>query len=89
MCSPLTYSIANCSKRVAIITLSFVVFSIQNMTMQSMTGIAISLIGIFCYNMAKHREKSKTASATKTKSIFDKGDVNDYDRHSLHSFLNV
>ena len=57
MCSPLTYSIANCSKRVAIISLSFVFFSTQNLTSQSMLGIGISLFGIFAYNMAKHAEK--------------------------------
>ena len=57
MCSPLTYSIANCSKRVAIICLSFFVFSVQNLTPQSMLGIGISLLGIFGYNMAKHAEK--------------------------------
>jgi solute carrier family 35 protein E1 len=62
MCSPLTYSIANCSKRVAIISLSFFVFSVQNLTPQSMLGIGISLLGIFAYNMAKHHEKMQKES---------------------------
>jgi solute carrier family 35 protein E1 len=90
MCSPLTYSIANCSKRVAIISLSFVVFSVQNLTLQSMSGIAISLLGIFCYNMAKHREKwKKTPEAPRKREFVDAGDATDYDRHSLNSFYNV
>lgn len=57
LCSPLTYSIANCSKRVAIISLSFVFFSVHHLTPVSLSGIIISLVGIFCYNLAKHREK--------------------------------
>lgn len=64
MCSPLTYSIANCSKRVAIISLSFLFFSIQNITFVSMTGIFISLFGILCYNLAKHQEKNHRAKPT-------------------------
>ncbi|KAI1292530.1 Solute carrier family 35 member E1 -like protein [Halotydeus destructor] len=59
LCTPLTYSIANCSKRVAIISLSFVFFSVQNITSMSLFGIFLSLSGIFCYNIAKHIEKSR------------------------------
>lgn len=78
MCSPLTYSIANCSKRVAIISLSFVFFSIQHLTFQSMLGIGIALFGIFAYNVAKHAEKehkkvketSNTSNGYDTKSSF-------------------
>ena len=64
MCSPLTYSIANCSKRVAIISLSFIFFSIQNITFTSLVGIFISLIGILCYNFAKHNEKKAPTEDT-------------------------
>lgn len=90
MCSPLTYSIANCSKRVAIISLSFLVFSVQNINSQSMTGIAISLIGICCYNIAKHKEKSKSTEAKgKEQHVPDRTSTDDFDRHSLASFYNV
>jgi len=81
MCSPLTYSIANCSKRVAIISLSFVFFSIENLTLQSLLGIGISLFGIFAYNVAKHAEKMKqlelpTMHDSKTKELYNNGHVN-------------
>ena len=91
MCSPLTYSIANCSKRVAIICLSFLVFSVQSLTLQSSLGIAISLVGIFCYNLAKHSEKQRTKKSCKGGATLASGPLEacDGDRHSLHSFYNV
>jgi len=62
LCTPLTYSIANCSKRVAIISVSFVFLSAQNVSPTSMFGIFLSLFGIFCYNLAKHAEKYMSKS---------------------------
>lgn len=70
MCSPLTYSIANCSKRVAIISLSFVFFSMNNISTTSIVGIVISLFGILCYNFAKHQEK-KSQNDAASKSFAD------------------
>lgn len=87
LCSPLTYSIANCSKRVAIICLSLMIFSVRDITFQSGVGIAVSLLGICCYNMAKHREKSKIPEKKVNRST-EQGD-NEFDRHSLGSFYNV
>ena len=76
LCSPLTYSIANCSKRVAIISLSFVFFSVHHLTPISLSGIIISLIGIFCYNLAKHREKQLGQSASAANELYSQGDFN-------------
>lgn len=70
MCTPLTYSIANCSKRVAIILISFVFFSTQNVTSVSLFGIFLSLFGIFCYNLAKHAEKHGLVARPATKDDF-------------------
>ena len=73
MCSPLTYSIANCSKRVAIISLSFLFFSMNNISTTSIVGIVISLFGILCYNFAKHHEKK---SQNESASYLDQSAMN-------------
>ena len=79
LCSPLTYSIANCSKRVAIISLSFVFFSVNHLTPLSLSGIIISLVGIFCYNLAKHREKMSHQDETNVAHVTsENGDRNNH-----------
>lgn len=105
MCSPLTYSIANSSKRVAIISLSFLFFSMNNISTTSIVGIVISLFGILCYNFAKHREK---ISQNDSKSYPDQSPIltngsssssnslmnghsrqASFDQYSIGSFYNV
>lgn len=90
LCSPLTYSIANCSKRVAIISLSFVFFSVHHLTPISLSGIIISLIGIFCYNLAKHREKQyasndESSNVTNSNDDYNTNSIGDGDFKSYHN----
>lgn len=84
LCSPLTYSIANCSKRVAIISLSFVFFSVNHLTPVSLSGIIISLIGIFCYNLAKHREKMQQKEETSLSHVTSNDEINNYSHGDSH-----
>jgi solute carrier family 35 protein E1 len=56
--SPLTYSVANASKRIFIILVSLFFFGNQ-VGVYNFLGIFIAVAGVFLYNKAKHEERNQ------------------------------
>lgn len=67
--TPLTYSVASCSKRILVIAVSLLILG-NPVTWMNIFGMLLAIIGVLCYNRAKYfarNNKSMLPSYTNSK----------------------
>lgn len=67
--TPLTYSVASCSKRILVIAVSLLILG-NPVTWMNIFGMLLAIIGVLCYNRAKYfarHNKSMLPSYTNSK----------------------
>ncbi|KNC28365.1 putative solute carrier family 35 member E1 [Lucilia cuprina] len=63
--TPLTYAVASASKRIFVIAVSLVILG-NPVTWVNCFGMALAILGVLCYNRAKHISKEKSIIPTTT-----------------------